>query len=948
MSAVRIISAQQNLISEVASHLQSDQRDYSSSVVVFPGKRPAHFLRKELARREHGALIPPQIFSFDLFVEHLFRETLGMSEKSLDLMDAVAILFDIHRDLATRLGQDVYTSLDHFFPLALRLIPELEEVSLTDATERKIRELLQPIDIPKFHALADYYEEFYRKIGERGGVTRSMTTRRVADRLSEIDLTPYRSVILAGFYAFTAAEGRIIRRLLEQENVTMIAQSGPGLNSQLAQLGIDVSQPEEEKNHSAPLIHYYKTPDVHGQVAILSGLLEERNRRNETMDERSVIVLPDSGALFPTYHGALSLFEEGEFNIALGYPLERTPICGLITTLLELAAVARDGLFTPALYLRFALHPYMKSVRLKNRADVTRIMMHAIESQLSEYALGALFHLEDLEEHAGVHKSTISAVRSVDPQITADEVRTHLREIHNNTIRRFLTCESIGKFASNCIDVVSFIFNESTARFHPLFQPYAQEMITIFERMGDSLLKDHRFTDPQQYLAFFRSVVKGETVPFAGTPLKGLQVLGLLETRNLQFDTIYFLDANDDIIPGKPGLDMLLPQKIRRMLGLETHTERERLKEYYFSLALNGAREVHLFYAESEGGRSEKSRFVEKLLWEDQRQRKNTEPSEREHTAHYRVNLTNPVPEPVRKTEAMIAYLRHEHHFSAHQLDDYLHCPLRFYYRNVLHVREKDEAGDEIDRRLIGNFVHEVLKAFYLPTSHGALRNDHLGIDRLEGTIGNVSREFFGGTIPIPIQLALRQVTRQLRSFIERHQMPLISAEEVVVQALEEKLQVEKNGYRFAGRIDRIETRDGRVFILDYKTGKDQKKSVINPDKIDPDDTSTWQDGVGSFQLPLYVLLYAVKHSVDPEKINPRYLFLGKNEIDPLIESGMSIEGNADSVIYRAIEPLMFRMVDEIADIEREFYRTSNMAANCPSCPYTSICGTQWVKKWDN
>lgn len=948
MSTARIVAADRNLINEVASSLRSVERDYSSTIVVFPGKRPAHFLRKELANRAKGAIIPPRIYSFDLFVEYLFRDLLGGSQKLLDPLDAVALLYDVHLRLAGSLGGDAYRSFDQFLPLALRLIPELEEVTLADATARKIREGLRPVLIPKFHSLADYFEAFYQEVADRGFVTRATMTRVVADGLAGLDVGESGPVILAGFYAFTNAEGRIVRQLLEREQFSMIVQSGPGLKSQLAQLGIEAPEATEESPARNPAVHFHKSPDIHGQVAALARLLQQRVQSGESLDERIAIVLPDAASLFPTYHGALSLFKDDQFNIALGYPLDRTPICGLFMTLLELASETREAKFTPASYLRVALHPYIKSIRLKDRTDLTRMIMHAVEVHLQEYSLGMLFRLEDLEQHPGVLKTATAAIRSVLPEVMEDDVSVHLKVIHDRTIRPFLSCESLGVFADRATDLLNFIFDESTARYHPLFLPYAEEMVTLFERMKSSLLSAQRFSTPQQYLTFFRHAVKEHSVPFSGTPLRGIQVLGLLETRNLRFDTIYMLAVNDDVIPGKPGQDMLLPQKIRRMLGLETHTERERLKEYYFALALSGTSEAHLFYTEREGGREEKSRFVEKLLWEDQKRRGTTLPSEREFTVRYRVNLSNPEPGAVRKTDEMIAKFRNGHWFGASQLDDYLRCPLRFYYRHVLKLSVRENVSDEIDRTVIGTLVHDVLKVFFESACNVRLNRTHLDEERLENIIDTVARETFGKALPIPIQLSLRQVSRQLRAFIRNHQMSLIGDQEVVIQDLEKRLQVEKDGYRFAGRVDRIERRGDRLFILDYKTGNIRDSGRIRAEKIDPEDTSTWQKGIGSLQLPFYTLLYAQAHAVSPEHFSPRYLHLGRNKIDEGIEVGMSIGGGADTEAYRFVEPLIFKMIDEIVDIGRDFYRTSDLTANCPVCPYQMICGTHWMKRRDH
>ncbi len=134
MSQHVIISPTQNLIHEVTSRLESRTNDFSSSIVVFPGKRPAHFVRKVLAGRIGGSFIPPRMFSIDSFVEYLVSEKLGLSYRPLDNFDAVALLFDIHSSIGEHLGGGHFNSIDRFIGLGLKLYTELEELVMADVS----------------------------------------------------------------------------------------------------------------------------------------------------------------------------------------------------------------------------------------------------------------------------------------------------------------------------------------------------------------------------------------------------------------------------------------------------------------------------------------------------------------------------------------------------------------------------------------------------------------------------------------------------------------------------------------------------------------------------------------------------------------------------------------------------------------------------------------------
>ncbi len=154
------------------------------------------------------------------------------------------------------------------------------------------------------------------------------------------------------------------------------------------------------------------------------------------------------------------------------------------------------------------------------------------------------------------------------------------------------------------------------------------------------------------------------------------------------------------------------PSSLRRKLGLETYRDRDKLSEHYFNLLVRGAKRVHIFFEES--GERDKSRFVEQLLWEWQKRDKTHSSEKYIQTVRYKVKLTNDVVTSVQKSEEVFAVLN-GFTYSASALDIYLQCPIKFYYRYIMRLEEKEEPAEDIDNQEIGKFVHEVLKKFYEP-----------------------------------------------------------------------------------------------------------------------------------------------------------------------------------------------------------------------------------------
>lgn len=952
MGAVRIIPAGEDLIRTVLGELPGGKSDYSDHLVVFPGKRPAHLLRRMLSERIGSAFMPPRVLSIDVFIAYVAQERLGVRERVLDSLDASAILYDIHQRAEAKVGGEGYEELDAFLPVALKMYRELEEIALAGLPSARVKDVLSAIEFPKFRSLASYYEEFYKEVSARGYRTRAMLYNQVAEHLAEVDLISWKRIILAGFYAFTHVEMRIVNNLRQRENVTLIFQYAPGLKEKLKELSVDADLKEAETSvRNLPALSFYRAPDTHGQVFALAGALQELSASGKGLDHGTVIVLPAPETLMSLREFALPIVGEGRYNIALGYPLARTPAYGFVESLMELVTSEFEGAFSVEQYLDFVLHPYTKNIRYGRRSDVTRILFHTLEEYLAERGGRTYVSLEELEDDAALLESIVRALEGAPDPPGAEAVRAHLKTIHDNTIRRFLSFRSVGDFALRTRGLLRYLFDESTARAHPLFRPFVEQFVDALQRASVSLIAEKKFRTLEGYFNFLRGYLAGESVAFPGTPLSGLQVLGRLETRNLKFERVYFLDLNEDVLPGSPAPDLLLPDSVRSRLGLETRREREALIEYYFDLLVAGAREVHLFYSENpRDGKKERSRFVEKLLWRKQKAEPDDRPAaERvspdayERTVKYRVSLKNPVPGPVLKTAEIVEHLAKRNYFSSTQLDNYLSCQLRFYYRTVLGLREKAEASRELEPAAIGSFVHGVLKEYFAGATGRPLTGADLAPERLPEVLERCFRARYGSRILGPVRLLRDQVQLQISNFLEHYQRPLLERQEIEILELEMDLGTRAKGVHFTGRIDRVERRGGRIHILDYKTSRDDTRVRIRSDKLSPGERESWGEAIGSFQLPLYMLLYSASTKEPLENLVPAYIFLGRNSIDESIEVPMAGEGESPLELYRRIEEVILGLIGEITDISQLFRPPPDLKKTCPDCPYRGICGTEWV-----
>lgn len=970
---VRLVSPRQGLIAAVAARLPGSGRDLSRSWVVFPERRPAYYLRKTLAERLGGGFIPPRIESLDTFVDRVYAERLGRRDRPIDVLDAVALLLEIQRSAPDELGRDRFLTADHFFPLGVKLYHDLEELTsarvesedlrsvdlpVQDAVSGTGSDLLSDRSRARLQNLSYFHERFLEALSERGLSTPAGRLRAVADGIDRALFPDGERFILAGFFSLNRVEEELIRKLLGWEDVTLLLHQAKGIEGVLGALGLTAAEIADAlaaargASEPEPEITFTKCPDTHGQVFALNTVLRDKLAAPSSFHERQVVVLPAAETLFPLYQQTLAGLHPDEFNISLGYPLTRTPIFTFFERLLDVFRTAdEDGRMYAPDYLRFVLHPYTKNLHFpgfERRSDLTRILFHAVEEALTERKGRAFWSTAEIEADPAVREAVERLTRGVDGAPVPAAFLEQLRAVHEALIVPLQTIADVGDFAGKLMRILDHIYVHSTARLHYFFHPYAEAFGASFDRLARSLLRDTTFEDPEGYFNLFRKVAAAGTVPFFGTPLRGLQILGFWETRGIPFEEVHLLDLDEDVLPASKRGDSLLPVGVRQALGLPTNRDLERRIEHYLDFLIRGANKVHIFFVESKD--RERSRYVERLLWESRKRDPGRRTETPVATVRYEVALQGQAPATVVKTAEVIETLR-RFRYSATGLDTYLGCSLRFYYRYVLGLKEREELSEEIEAKDIGTIVHHILEDEFAPFVGKLLREADLKVPGLEAIVERRFREAFGDDLAGRPYLMMLQTKRHLAEYLERCQLEIIRALEagnrpVRLLALELARTIEHAGFTLAGRFDRVETRGDQLFILDYKTSADPLKYGIRWNKLEPDDRSSWKTAIGSLQMALYTMILARTHEKPSDEIHGRFVMLGRTRIDPGIESSpYDAPSGRDPVtpeLRRERIATMERLIDgllgEIVDPAVPFTPAAQGDRLCSYCDFRTIC----------
>lgn len=952
-----LLSPGLDIIEFIANLLLENPEEISHNLVVFPGKRPGHFLRKFIADKIKRPFIPPKILSMDEFVDFVYTTQLGNVDRIAGPIDGVPIIFNLNKKERLIDNKVHLMYLDEFLPWCFKLFGDFEEMCIEEIKPEKLREIdeiagekLPPKISENLIKLSRLYQLFYEELYKLNLSTRSLRYKKVGEEIENVDFSPFKKIIFAGFFALTNSEKRMFSHLTRDDRVIFIFQNGPEIEKTIESLKINVD--EVKIDREPPEINFYQAMDTHGEVFKLNQVISKKNN----FDYKDVIVLPIADTLFPVVQHTLGLVGK-EYNISMGYPISHTPVFALIQSLSELLETRNLKEYYAPAYFNFVLHPYVKNIYYDHTSYATRIIFHTFEEKFMEEPR-SFVTLEEIENDKNIIEECWKKLKRYESlRIDKEKIKLHINTIHNTLIKPFEDIKNIGDFADKFLKFFSFISEKSPANLHPFTAPFIKTVLEAIYEMKISALKTESFKDTDSYFRLLKNYLRTIRYPFPGTPVKGLQVLGFLETRNIKFDTVYLLDVNEGILPNVSKEDSLFPYAIRAYLGLPTYEAREKIFNYYFETLLNGAREVHIFYIE--GADKEKSRFVEKLIWQQQQKSGNLHIAKTD--VFFNVKFSQKEPVPVEKTDAMIQYIKNSISFTATRLDKYLKCPLSFYYSEVLRLSSREELTGEPDAMKIGGIVHSVLERFFTTKIGQPLIITEKDYKIMDEIIEEIFNDTFQNSVEGALYLIKMQIKKRMNDVLNYHKQPGFT-NRIIVECEGNKTPIFKPGrssisscsislsngelVTLKGKLDRVDKAGSSVFIIDYKTGARAKDDIPNIDKFDINNREEWLKTLKSVQLPSYLIIY-LSNNPDAiiENINAGLILLGNAEIKEKYlfpeKTNKILDKNK---IYEDLKKAVVLLIEEILNPAIPFIPVED-TKQCPDCEFKVMCGRQWVEK---
>lgn len=936
MGKIVEIPFSRDLIEFIAEELIKEEgHDFSSTLVVFTHKRPVLYLRRMMAERLNSPFFPPETLSMDEFMASLAAKVSGDLDP-INSLDSAYLLFQAVAKIPGNPWQES-DSFNQFLFWGLKLDRVIEELDVEMVEDESLKgiqmgDLWEPNVARSAGILMDHLAEirriYHALLEERNLTTRGRDYAIAAGNIERIDLGSFKEIYLAGIFAMTRAEKVIIRNLLRQPGVNLIRQNDGTKWTPFEEVNSWGVEIEHRAQSTEPIqgIYLHKAFNTHSEVVGLRDILIDEGVADP---EKTAIVLPEPEPLIPLLSEVMTTLSI-DYNISMGYPLIRTPVYALLDLFIRLQRTKRESLYYLSDYLSFLMHPYIKNIHHRIESTYMRILIHSVEEALLGQSR-TFIGLDEIEERLDIFEE---AAQMTERRVPIEDLRDALSEIHDIFVRKMEGVKTLGQLGGSFEEILAYLIKESPAAGYPFSGEFFHRFFLLLDKIKDSLIRDERFDDPRDLFDLFGHLVKGEYIPFAGIPLKGLQILGILETRALKFDKVFLLSANEGILPSVESFDSLLPLPLRSALGIPAHYENEEIYHYHFHHLVSSAKEVHIFYLETE--KEFRSRFVERLIWEEEKRRGHLGALEI-RPVELNVSLALAGGFEVAKGPQVLDLLG-KTSFSVSALNAYLNCPAQFYFERVLGLKEKEDVPAGLDAADIGNILHKVMELLYRPfAGQGILGEDGFIVleKNLAGVLEDVFLETFGeirGEDYLLKEMALKRLLAYIRREREdfANKIKIVSTE----QELSCSLSLE-DGTTVAlrGRVDRIDYLSEEYMITDYKSGKDLNKYSFRVfDKVYTC-RDEMKDEIRSLQLPFYVLLYQRASLIPYSQINSRLISLQTKETNTLFDGEIDREEFLEDTFLPSIKNLIGEILDPripfVADVRGE---------ECLYCPFPTFC----------
>ena len=965
--------------------------DLSRIAVVFPNKRAALFLNEHLARLAGQPVWSPAYITIsDLFRQHTDLKT----------ADPIKLICDIHKSFTKCTGID--ETLDHFYGWGqllladfddidknmadadsifcnLKDIHELDDISYLDNEQKEmlkrffanfsddIESELKKRFLSLWSHFGDIYHDYNRRLTEQGiGYEGAIYRKVVSEETLHLKYDKY---LFVGFNLLQKVERVLFNRLMKEGKAKFYwdfdeyympspspLPSGGALVSSAPRTSaptnltpspsqhLNISDfPNELDNTDRDIyanmrrpkrIRFISSPTENAQARFASNWLLENERYRA--GRKTAVVMCDESILLPLMHSLPP--EADKVNITSGFPLAMTPVASLVMLLFDLYTLGlrkKGTAFNPHYLKKLMAHPYarhLQEVHLKG--------VHLKGVHLSQV------HQEEEQQTIGDNSGCMGMAGMPYPPTSAallHHIATLIKQVGIATKPEgdALTQESVFR------------------------------MFTILNRLATLADSGDLVVDNTTLRRLVSQLVGAASIPFHGEPVIGVQIMGVLETRNIDFDNVLLLSCNEGNMPKGVNDSSFIPYSIRKAHGLTTIDNKVAIYSYYFHRLLQRAGDITIAYNNStdNGHTGEMSRFMLQLLVESGQK-----------IDHYSLTAKNQptplMPKPIEKDEAALSKLEEMSRLSPSAINTYIRCKLAFYYQYIAHIKEPDSDPETIDNRLFGNIFHRAAYLIYKDiTDHSQviekahiqayLSNRKLLASVVDRAFEEEECKTNNGLQIINREVIIEYITKLLKIDQQLCPFSILAMEEeakVYTQlsftipsggalkggALVSSAPTKLYNLTIGGIIDRLDvvtdkqTGKRRIRVVDYKTGNKPSSAIKSIEEVfDPKNIASKHSNY-FLQAILYSLIVSrsKEWNAANDAVSPALLFIKQaptNDYDPTLL--IDKHPISDVTVYE--EEFLTKLKHTLADIyspDTPFTPTDDRK-KCELCPYRMLCG---------
>jgi hypothetical protein len=916
---------QETFLDKLSTQIISNYGNNLSSVtIVLPNKRARIFLLEALKKKLSGTVFAPNITSIEDFVQ----DVAGI--RAIDAIELLFEFYNIYLSLTPKEKQQPFETFANWGKTLLQDFNEIDRYLLNPAHVLTYLENIQEIehwavDVDKrttmieaylefWKLLPSYYNTLYSHLLEKGVGYQGLIYREAVRNINHFSNAHKGELVFAGFNALNAAEEKIIQHLLSMQQAPVYWDIDYAfLSDPYHDAGLFVRRFRKEWKQYASHnfewiseefikpknIHIIGTPKTVGQAKIAGEIIERLQSEGHSLD-KTALVLGEENLLIPILYSLPA--NVGSLNITMGYSSRNNPAQILVQKLFKMHTNA--------------LNRSEKSYTLYYR-EVLDILTHPL---VEPYA-GASYLVDTINKN-NITFFSLNKLFEIQGEASPFFKLLFTRWEHNGG-------EILGRFTDILLALKSFLSSDDEE--DKISKAFLYSIFKVINKLTN-YYEVHPQMDSLPVLhAIYKQVIDLAEVSFEGEPLSGLQIMGVLESRVLDFENVIITSMNEGKFPAGKSQNSFIPYDVKRELGLPTFKEKDAIYSYHFYHLLMRAKNVYLLYnTESEGlDAGERSRFLTQLEIEKK-------PAHNLTSVIYNAHLPEKAYEPMQvpKTQKVIDRLKEiatVKGFSPSALTGYLRNPIQFYYQRILRISEAEEVEESIALNTLGTIIHGALEELYKPTigkfltvqdidNMAALANDE--VMKQFVTVYKEGEIKKGRNL-----LAFEVAKRNVHNFLKQEKAAVTSGDAIKVLYLEHKfgriLEDSRLPYpvMISGNIDRIEERNCRIRITDYKTGKVEKGNVV---------LKTW-DGLTTdikndkiIQLLCYVFMY--EHEAKGMEIeagiisfkNMKSGFMGFNFKDGFDKSAAVLDV-VDANILEEFKSQLIILINEILNPEIPF-----------------------------